>query len=49
MKARGGRATRLKAEVYQKTKPEQILEQWLIDNNVNYEYSCIMGSGDKCF
>ena len=49
IKSKAGHITMSKWTRYKKTKPEQLLEQFLIENNVNYDYSCIMGSGDKCF
>lgn len=49
MKAKGGIASKNKAVNYKKTKPEIKVEQYLIQNNVNYDYSCIMGSGKRCF
>ena len=49
MKAKGGRAATSKSRNYKKTKPEIKLEEFLIQNHVDYDYSCIMGSGEKCY
>lgn len=49
IKSKAGHIAMSKWTSYKKTKPEQLLEQFLIENNVNYDYSCIMGSGDNCF
>lgn len=49
MKARGGIATKSKACSYTMSSPEIKLDAFLKANNVNYDYSCIMGSGEKCF
>lgn len=49
MKAKGGRAATSKQERYRKTKPELKLEEFLKQNNVEYDYSCIMGSKERCF
>lgn len=49
MKARGGRAVMSKQKMYRKTKPEIKLEEFLKQNNIEYDYSCIMGSKERCF
>ena len=49
LKAKGGYATKNKACNYQKTKPEIKLEEFLKANNIKYDYSCIMGSKERCF
>lgn len=49
MKSKGGKATVSKAWNYEKTKPEIKLEKWLIEHNVDYDYSPIMGFKDSCY
>ena len=49
IKARGGRAKMSKSSNYKKTSIENIVENWLIDNNINYEYSPIMGTNNESY
>lgn len=49
IKARGGRAAMYKRESYKKTKLEEKVENWLVKNNVDYEYCVIMGSKENCY
>ena len=44
IKSRGGRASMSKSQNYKKSCPEIIVENWLINHNIDYEYSPIMGS-----
>ena len=47
VKARGGRAASNKQTMYRKTKPESILENYLKQNNISYDYSAIMGDSKR--
>lgn len=49
MKAKGGLAVKSKATSYEMTKPEIKLYEFLKEHNVDFDYSCIMGSGEKCY
>lgn len=49
MKSRAGRSSVSKSQRYKKTKPEIKLEEFLKQNNIEYDYSCIMGSKERCF
>lgn len=49
MKRRAGRASSRKQSFYKMTIPEKMVEAFLKEHNVNYDYSCIMGSDEKCF
>ena len=34
---------------YKMTHPEKLVEQFLIEHNMKFDYSCIMGSGKRCY
>ena len=44
IKSRGGKSAMSKSQNYEKSSLEIIVENWLKNNNINYEYSPIMGS-----
>lgn len=46
---KGGIASTYSKNNYHKTKPEIILENFLIANNIQYTYSCILGTKKCCF
>ena len=48
-KQKAAHASRLSQGNYKKTKIEEKVEEWLKNNNINYDYSCIIGSGENCF
>lgn len=48
-KQKAGHKSRIKQGNYKKSKIEIKVEEWLKYNNLDYEYSCIMGFGDNCF
>ena len=50
LRSKAGKKSVSKASNYHKTKPEIKVENYLIQHNVNYDYSCIMKlSENKCF
>lgn len=48
-KKKAARVSRIKQGNYKKNKIEEKVEQWLKDNHLDYEYSCIMGFNNNCF
>lgn len=49
IKARGGKATMSKPQSYEKSSIEVVVENWLVEHNVDFEYSPIMGSNGKIY
>lgn len=48
-KKKAAHCSRLKQGSYKKSKIEEKVEEWLKNNNIDYDYSCIIGSGENCF
>ena len=48
-KKKAAHISRLKQGNYKKSKIEQKVEEWLKNNNIDYDYSCIIGFGENCF
>lgn len=44
IKSKAGYISTYSRERFKKTNPEIIIENWLKEHNINYDYSCIMGS-----
>ena len=49
IKSKGGKATMSKPQSYKKSSIEIIVENWLVEHNVDFEYSPIMGSNEKIY
>lgn len=49
IKSKGGKVTMSKPQSYEKSSIEVIVENWLIEHNVDFEYSPIMGSDGKIY